>query len=298
MSEMSLPPAPRDGERGPTIPGEVLSNEAGSPPCEAVDANILDRLSPGQLAVLAELYGTGSEPGSILEAVMRDPLRAPVEYALQRIESGIDPMTKVHNRKAFEEHFMNLTPEQLQEAHILAVLLVDVNKFKRVNDTDGYEAGDRVLKLTAEKLRDYDVVYRLGGDEFVILIKDGSFAGEASQSEAERRIAESDLTPEIKIKAVMERIQNDARKMFAKEFPEHPGLGLSIGVAVVQSLKSKLGRLPSTSDVIAAADESLKGAKRLNKKIDRNNSVFKRICRAIGRLAFRLSGDYDKRIMP
>ena len=84
-----------------------------------------------------------------------------------------DPLTGLANRRQFEEalHMAVVSPPKAGAAH--AVLLLDLNSFKQINDTYGHGAGDQVLVVVAQRLlravRDGDLVARLGGDEFVVL---------------------------------------------------------------------------------------------------------------------------------
>ncbi|HZR14354.1 MAG TPA: sensor domain-containing diguanylate cyclase [Acidimicrobiia bacterium] len=86
-----------------------------------------------------------------------------------------DPVTGLANRTAFLEAVRRACARATRERSTLAVLYVDLDGFKRVNDSFGHEAGDRVLVATAQQLagcvRDGDVVARLGGDEFCVLLE-------------------------------------------------------------------------------------------------------------------------------
>jgi diguanylate cyclase (GGDEF)-like protein len=83
-----------------------------------------------------------------------------------------DTLTGVGNRLAFERA---LLPELARRAPDCAVLLLDLDGFKAINDTWGHEAGDAVLRAVAERLqgcvRETDLVARLGGDEFAVLAR-------------------------------------------------------------------------------------------------------------------------------
>jgi diguanylate cyclase (GGDEF)-like protein len=91
-------------------------------------------------------------------------------------QSRTDELTRVSNRR----QFMDVAQRRLAEARAagrpLSVVLVDVDHFKRVNDTHGHPAGDRVLQAVAEALRaevrGSDAVARLGGEEFALLLPD------------------------------------------------------------------------------------------------------------------------------
>lgn len=84
-----------------------------------------------------------------------------------------DPLTGLSNRKAFDYRLRNLLQDKPRSC---ALVLVDLDAFKPVNDTHGHSAGDHALRQVADRLRNLirgsDVVYRLGGDEFAILLQD------------------------------------------------------------------------------------------------------------------------------
>jgi diguanylate cyclase (GGDEF)-like protein len=84
-----------------------------------------------------------------------------------------DPLTGLANRRQFEEALRTAAASPPAEGRAHAVLLLDLNGFKRINDTYGHGTGDEVLLIVAERLlravRDGDLVARLGGDEFVVL---------------------------------------------------------------------------------------------------------------------------------
>lgn len=85
-----------------------------------------------------------------------------------------DPLTQLANRRLLSEHLQRLIAGSIRHKDHAALLLIDLDGFKHVNDEHGHEAGDAVLVEIARRLRSAtrseDVVGRLGGDEFVILI--------------------------------------------------------------------------------------------------------------------------------
>jgi diguanylate cyclase len=87
-----------------------------------------------------------------------------------------DHLTGLPNRRAFEARFDSEYREARAAAEPLCVAFCDIDHFKRVNDTHGHDAGDRVLKLVAESLahisNDRCHVARHGGEEFVVLFRD------------------------------------------------------------------------------------------------------------------------------
>jgi diguanylate cyclase (GGDEF)-like protein/PAS domain S-box-containing protein len=92
-----------------------------------------------------------------------------------RRASEEDALTNLPNRRAFESHLRAATIRAMQSAGQVTVLLVDVDHFKHVNDTFGHPAGDRVLTVFAQRLknaaRSTDFVARLGGDEFAVILE-------------------------------------------------------------------------------------------------------------------------------
>ena len=99
-----------------------------------------------------------------------------------------DALTGLPNRTAFEQELHKQLDNPLTAARV-AVLFIDGDRFKEVNDRYGHAAGDRVLTITAQRLRARlrkgDLVARLGGDEFAVLllaIDSGEQAGCVAQS--------------------------------------------------------------------------------------------------------------------
>lgn len=85
-----------------------------------------------------------------------------------------DPLTLLPNRKLLKERIRQLLKEEKRSAHFSALLFLDLDRFKEINDAAGHIVGDRLLVDTAKRLmhllRESDTLSRLGGDEFVILL--------------------------------------------------------------------------------------------------------------------------------
>lgn len=86
----------------------------------------------------------------------------------------LDALTNLPNRKLFNDRLKLALASAKRSKKMLAVLFIDLDLFKEINDQHGHKVGDMVLKKTAQRLlscvRETDTVARLGGDEFVILI--------------------------------------------------------------------------------------------------------------------------------
>ena len=83
-------------------------------------------------------------------------------------------MTEVGNRKYFNHEILRTTAEAREDGLPLSLLMVDIDHFKKFNDTYGHLIGDQVLRLVArtlvENLKGRDIIARYGGEEFVILL--------------------------------------------------------------------------------------------------------------------------------
>lgn len=89
-----------------------------------------------------------------------------------------DPLTGLGNRMAFNEQLQLFWEESTRQGHALALLYMDLDRFKEVNDRFGHATGDALLAAIAERMhatvRQPDLLYRLGGDEFTMLLADTS----------------------------------------------------------------------------------------------------------------------------
>ncbi len=87
-----------------------------------------------------------------------------------------DPLTGVLHRECFEKISFQLIEEAEALEQTFAILFIDLDGFKAVNDTWGHESGDLVLRETADRMsrivRDGDFCFRMGGDEFLIIMND------------------------------------------------------------------------------------------------------------------------------
>ena len=100
-------------------------------------------------------------------------LRNKLQFALEN--AAHDPLTGLFNRRYFERRLREESAHARRHKRPFAIVLLDLDHFKLVNDTYGHEDGDRVLKHVAEvvaaSLREDDIACRYGGEEFVLLLR-------------------------------------------------------------------------------------------------------------------------------
>jgi len=175
--------------------GEDASPSAG----EALAARTLGGVVVEGGAVAAPLTADGHTIGAIVAMPAGSPLHidetlvaavaelaassfaADSRVAASRAEARRDPVTGLGNRLAFEEHIAAALDRAIEGRGGVALLMLDADGFKNVNDTRGHAAGDTVLRELARTLlrcvRPDDGVFRLGGDEFAIVIAGRRVAG-------------------------------------------------------------------------------------------------------------------------
>lgn len=155
--------------------------EAGTP-----GSNIPAVHSNREVAQLSQALGRMTHRLLSAHEAMEDTVRQRTQelqeanHALDR-QARTDVLTGLLNRRGFETQMAFALALAHRSGRPLSLITVDVDHFKRVNDTYGHETGDDVLQRLAftlkERLRSSDVVARLGGEEFVVLLPDTDLAG-------------------------------------------------------------------------------------------------------------------------
>lgn len=125
------------------------------------------------LANLSYMTGDRGDPPSV-EAICIDITNRKIGEEEVAYQAHHDPVTRLPNRYLLRERFSHALADRRTSAQGLALLYVDLDGFKAVNDALGHDAGDRVLREVASRLinqvRSSDTVARIGGDEFAILL--------------------------------------------------------------------------------------------------------------------------------
>ncbi|TCJ88473.1 MULTISPECIES: GGDEF domain-containing protein [Cocleimonas] len=109
---------------------------------------------------------------------------------LQKLVSE-DTLTGIKNRRSFDEKVDEIIRNYRRYRTPVSMLLLDLDQFKKINDTKGHNAGDQVLvdfaKLVKSKIRTTDFIYRFGGEEFVVLAKNSSLEDSGNLADSIRK---------------------------------------------------------------------------------------------------------------
>ena len=191
---------------------------------------------------------TANSYGYLLKPFRVEELKTTLEMAMYRHQSDvqlrrqtiIDPLTGAYNRRFLDE----VIPREFYQAQRtgapLSVAMLDIDRFKKVNDDHGHAAGDQVLKAVAVELlgslRRSDLVFRYGGEEFAVILPDTPLGGAVSK---------------------LERICDQIRAMAipCSDSEAELKVTLSVGVAAIADYAR------SAAELMGAADDALYRAK-------------------------------------
>ena len=206
-----------------------------------------------------------------------------------------DPLTDLPNRRLLLDRLQQSLHIRERTGQMTAVLMLDVDRFKRLNDTHGHAAGDQLLRAISKRLRDlvrpYDTVSRLGGDEFVVLL-------EQLGSDPDNAVATAERTATKLLVALDEPYTIDVG------VTHH---SVSIGVA------ASINPTDTADTLLKAADVALYAAKdagrnivrvfrpEMQHKVDRRSALESRLREAFARSEVRMNYqaqvDRDGRLM-
>ena len=143
-----------------------------------MDYELQENLDPQQQRKLQQLH-----------QLLAQPLRLFLRMEQMDLQSRLDHLTGIGNRAFFDESLPRAIQQNQRNPDGLTLVLLDLDRFKQVNDTHGHPVGDKVLKEFADILtrsvRGTDLVFRLGGDEFALLLQP---ADEEAATRVEARI--------------------------------------------------------------------------------------------------------------
>ena len=158
-----------------------------------------------------------------------------------------DPLTGLASRYAFMQALDKAVSRAERTGKVLAVMFLDLDKFKQINDTHGHAVGDAVLQEVGKRmlncLRDCDTLARLGGDEFVVILEELTNDGVRGCASAAKRIIEAVADEDYCISGLILAV------------------GTSIGIAVYPLTAT------SKDELLSLADQAMYESKRSSKSL-------------------------------
>jgi diguanylate cyclase (GGDEF)-like protein len=152
---------------------------------------------------IGDVRDSFNEMTTALRVSMAERKALKEESGYLRMQATTDALTELYNKRQFEEDYPNLVELAAARERPLCLLMLDMDRFKELNDTKGHAAGDQALKDLAQAIRDRtrssERAYRLGGDEFIIIsvgtgIDDARAIAGRIAEEYDRRKASGNLT--------------------------------------------------------------------------------------------------------
>jgi diguanylate cyclase (GGDEF)-like protein len=170
-------------------------------------------------------------------ATLQAQMQELVAQADLREQAIRDPLTSLYNRRYLAETFDRELLRAERDHHQVALIMIDVDRFKHINDRFGHDTGDVVLKNLAGQLarqtRASDLVFRLGGDELLVVLLNATENGALKRAELYRKTFHESVLPGTKTRPT-----------------------LSLGIALFPAM----GR--TSAEILAAADHALYQSKR------------------------------------
>jgi len=120
------------------------------------------------------IFDSAEKPNEEQEVRLRTILVSTLRWAVGHYGARTDVLTGLNNRRVFDEKIKKEIDRADRFSHDLSLAVIDVDRFKGINDTYGHQVGDKTLRkiahVLATKTRRVDTVARYGGDEFVVLL--------------------------------------------------------------------------------------------------------------------------------
>ena len=228
----------------------------GAPPGAIASVALLPLTRQGELigslhfgSADADRYGPGCATDFLerLAQIIAICLESTLTQERLKLAGLTDALTGVHNRRYFEHRCQVEISQARRYRHPLACMFLDIDRFKRINDSHGHQSGDEVLRRVAQviaaQLRAGDTIARYGGEEFVVLLP---------QSEIHYSLQ------------IAERIRRSIEDIVLQAASGEPiRVTISIGLSMLAEAESNAAEPHSEAaeGLIAAADQALYQAK-------------------------------------
>lgn len=205
---------------------QAFAGLTGAAEFRVLSTNGSVRWLQGRVFPLKDEHGRVKQSaGVLIDITNRKQMEKQIEHMAYH-----DALTGLPNRVFFEKYFAYVLQQAQSRGIALGVLYLDVNGFKAINDNFGHSAGDQILCLIADRLReavrDTDLVARVGGDEFVVILQDHK-------------------PPELMV--IAERIMSRFESPFALS-EQQVQVGLSMGISIYPDHGTDLDTLLKKAD--------------------------------------------------
>ena len=162
---------------------------------EDIDRKALRQLTTRLLEETRRMQSSNRILEERLESSKSDIAALQRDLDAVRRESQLDPLTKIYNRKFFDRSIDKAIADACDTGKPLTMILLDIDHFKRFNDTFGHQTGDQVLRLVALTLKSMikgrDIAARYGGEEFAAVLPNTSLDGGQALAEMVRKAIQS-----------------------------------------------------------------------------------------------------------
>ncbi len=171
------------------IDSAMTTANAYSGTLQAASGDLREQMGEAELRAIAQkllgetrrMQDANAELEAKLEASRDDIAALQRDLDEVRRESMLDPLTKIFNRKSFDEGLIKYFAEATDKGIPLCLMLLDIDNFKKFNDTWGHQTGDQVLRLVAMTLKSNikgkDIAARYGGEEFAAILPETDLEG-------------------------------------------------------------------------------------------------------------------------
>ena len=191
------------------------------------------------LSETRRMQDTNRQLEAKLEASREDIAALQRDLDDMRRESMLDPLTKIANRKSFDEGLEDAIRDAAKSGDPLSLMLLDIDHFKTFNDTYGHQTGDQVLRLVAMTLKSNikgkDLAARYGGEEFVAILPSTDLEGAVIVAENIRKA--------IQAKELLKRSTNEKLGRITASF----------GVAAFRPVDNAISLIERTDRCLYAA---------------------------------------------
>ena len=179
------------------------------------------------LTAMDKILSANSELQKRLEAAEKQLAVQAAEIKAHESEARTDSLTSLSNRRAFDDELKRRLSEFERKGTPVTLILIDIDFFKKFNDTHGHQVGDEVLRTVAKTLhsqaRDMDLPCRYGGEEFAAILPATDAAGACIVAERIRKAVEASVTTcdgkSLKVTCSLGVSQVAARRRFGQDHP-------------------------------------------------------------------------------